>query len=76
LFDTEEMWINIELRTKENVMGIQPEGDAIKNAVKWIGQERKSNPSVDLSKLVEEAGRKFDLSPMDSEFLFRFVRKA
>ncbi len=57
-------------------MGIQPEGDAIKNAVKWIGQARKDNPDVDLAKLVDEASSKFDLSPMDSEFLTRFVRKA
>lgn len=57
-------------------MGIQPEGDAIKSAVKWIGEERKSNPDVNLGKLVDEASRKFDLGPMDTEFLTRFVREA
>ncbi len=54
-------------------MGVRPEGEAIKKAVQWVGEERKANPDRDLNQLVEEASRKYDLSPADADFLFRMV---
>lgn len=54
-------------------MGVQPEGEAIRKAVQWVGEERKANPGRDLNRLVEEASRKYDLSPADADFLFRMV---
>jgi hypothetical protein len=54
-------------------MGIQPEGESIRKAVKWISEERKFNSEKKLNELVEEASVKFDLSPNDADFLFRFV---
>ncbi len=54
---------------------VQPEGEDIRRAVKWISEERVSNPQKKLSELIDEACLKFDLSPMDAEFLFRTLRE-
>jgi hypothetical protein len=54
---------------------IMPQGEDLRKAVKWISEERQSRPVVKLSKLVEEASVKFDLSPADGEFLFKFFKK-
>lgn len=43
----------------------------VKKAVEWIGQRRKENPNAGLTALVEEACRKFDLSPIQADFLYR-----
>ncbi|MFH2061087.1 MAG: hypothetical protein ABIJ59_19660 [Pseudomonadota bacterium] len=53
--------------------GIQPTGEKLKKAVKWISDARKENPDINLSKLVDDAGLQFDLSPKDSQFLLRLV---
>jgi len=45
----------------------------IKQAVKWIDDQLTENPSVDRVKLVDEASRRFDLSPLDADFLFRHL---
>jgi hypothetical protein len=52
---------------------IQPEGEDLRNAVKWISEERKYGSSKKLSKLIEEACLKFDLSPVDAEYLSKFI---
>ena len=56
-------------------MSIQPTGEDLKKAVKWVSEERKFNPETPVQELVKTAGLKFDLSPKDAEFLFRFVMK-
>jgi hypothetical protein len=53
---------------------VLPEGEDIRRAVKWISEERVSNPQKKLSELIDEACLKFDLSPMDAEFLFRMLK--
>jgi hypothetical protein len=45
----------------------------IKAAVKWIDEQLRDNPSVNRVKLVDEASRRFDLSPLDEEFLLRHI---
>lgn len=54
---------------------VQPEGEDLRKAVKWISEERKYNPESKLAKLIEEACMKFDLSPMDAEYLLNFFKK-
>jgi hypothetical protein len=54
-------------------MSIQPTGEDLRKAVKWISEERQFNPSKELKTLVEEAGMKFDLSPKDADFLLRHL---
>ena len=45
----------------------------IKQAVKWIEEQLHDSPGVNRLKLVDEASRRFDLSPLDSDFLFRHL---
>lgn len=55
-------------------MSVQPEGEDLRKAIKWISEMRQEAPDKPLTRLVEEAGAKFDLAPKDQEFLYRFVR--
>ncbi len=54
---------------------VQPEGEDIRKAVKWISDERTYGAEKTLLKLIEEASLKFDLSPMDTEYLVNFFRR-
>ena len=45
----------------------------IKQAVKWIDDQLVDQPNSDRVKLVDEAARRFDLSPLDADFLFRHL---
>jgi len=53
---------------------LQPQGDKLKKAIKWISEKRKQTPDINLVKLVDDAGFQFDLSPKDSQFLLRLVK--
>ncbi len=54
---------------------IMPEGDGVKKAITWIDETKSDQPEKKLISLVDEAGMKFNLSPKDSDFLFRFYTK-
>ena len=56
-------------------MSIQPEGEELRRAVKWISEERQENPQQNINRLIEAACVKFDLSPKDEAFLFRFCKE-
>jgi len=45
----------------------------IKQAVKWIDEQLRDNPKADRTRLIDDAGRRFDLTPLDSEFLLRHL---
>ncbi|MBW1793536.1 MAG: hypothetical protein JRJ38_03785 [Deltaproteobacteria bacterium] len=53
-------------------MSIQPEGEDLRKATRWISDERLNNPKASLTNLIEQACVKFDLPPKDAEFLTRF----
>lgn len=55
-------------------MSIHPQGEDIRQAVRWVSEERKYNPDQKIKALVRKAVEKFDLSPKDAEFLDRFVQ--
>ena len=51
-----------------------PAGEAsIKQAVRWLDDQLREQPSADRLTLVDEASRRFDLSPADADFLFRHL---
>ncbi len=52
-----------------------PEGEDIKRAIKWISLRREETPEMPVAKLIEEAVFRFDLSPLDQEFLVGFFQK-
>ena len=54
---------------------VQPQGEDLRKAVKWISDERQYNPQARLSKLIEEACLKFDLSPTEEEYLLKMLKK-
>jgi hypothetical protein len=45
----------------------------IKQAVKWIDDRLHDDPKADRMRLIDEASRRFDLSPLDTEFLLRHL---
>jgi len=54
---------------------VQPQGEDMRKAVKWISEERQCNPGAKLAKLIEEACLKFDLSPTEAEYLFKLLKQ-
>jgi hypothetical protein len=56
-------------------MSIQPEGEDLRKAVKWISEKIKDCSDKPVMKLIEEAAMKFDLAPKDQEYLIRFYCK-
>jgi hypothetical protein len=50
------------------------QGEApIKQAIAWIDERLREQPAADRVKLVDEAGRRFDLTPLDADFLLRHL---
>jgi hypothetical protein len=47
----------------------------IRQAVKWIDDQLRDNPQADRMKLVDEASRRFDLTPLDTDFLIRHLKE-
>jgi hypothetical protein len=45
----------------------------IKQAVQWMDEQLRDNPAADRLKLVDEASRRFDLTPLDEDFLLRHL---
>jgi hypothetical protein len=56
-------------------MSIQPTGEDLRKAVKWVSDERKYNPGKELTAVIQEACVQFDLSPLDEDFLLRKLVK-
>jgi len=45
----------------------------VKQAGKWIDEKLAEQPDRDRTKLLDEAGRRFDLTPVEADFLFRHL---
>lgn len=45
----------------------------IRRAIKWIDERLREDPTADRTRLVDEAGRRFDLTPLDADFLWRHL---
>jgi len=45
----------------------------IKQAVAWMDDRLRDEPGADRLRLVDEAAQRFDLSPLDAEFLLRHL---
>ena len=54
---------------------VQPQGEDLRKAVRWISEKRKYEPGQTLAVLIEKACLKFDLSPMDAEYLFNLLKQ-
>ena len=49
--------------------GVMPEGDALRRALRWLDERVKEEPKIERSRLVGDAAVRFDLSPVEEEFL-------
>ena len=56
-------------------MSIEPQGEELRKAVKWISQERQDNPQQKTAQLIEAACLRFNLSPKDADFLARCLKE-
>ncbi len=56
-------------------MSLQPKGEKLRKAVRWISQQRVEEPKRSLGALVSDASRRFDLSPVEGDFLQQLVRE-
>ncbi len=45
------------------------EGDGIKKALRWLSERRQEAPQARRSALIDEAATRFDLSPLEVEWL-------
>ncbi len=48
-----------------------PQGEALRRAVRWLSERRAHDAAA-----IEEAARRFDLSPSEEEFLLRHFRES
>ena len=46
---------------------------AVRQAVKWIDEQQRERPQANRTALVDEASRRFDLSPLEADFLYRHL---
>ena len=54
---------------------ILPEGELLRRAAAWIREERACRPERSLFSCLDEAGMRFNLSPMDHRMLADFFRE-
>lgn len=54
---------------------IQPKGEKIRQAVKWISEKRKEDQTRQIFFLIQEAALRFNLSPNEEEFLVSFYEQ-
>ena len=47
----------------------------IQQAVKWIDEQLQANPQADRTTLIDDASRRFDLTPLDADFLLRHLSR-
>ena len=53
---------------------VQPKSENLRKAVKWISEEHKYNPDRSYRSIIEDACLKFDLSPMDAEYVYKLPK--
>jgi hypothetical protein len=49
--------------------GLVPEGESLRRALRWLDDRVKEDPRLDRARLVGEASVRFDLTPVEEEFL-------
>jgi hypothetical protein len=49
--------------------GVVPTSDSIRSALRWLSERRLDDMSTPRMKLIEEAALRFDLTPLEVDFL-------
>lgn len=50
---------------------ILPEGESLRRAVRWISDRRRDEPQAKIARLIDEASLRFDLTPLEADWLWR-----
>ena len=51
--------------------GVLPQGESIRRALRWLDDRVQDDPRVDRARLIGEAATRFDLTPLEEDFLLR-----
>ena len=51
--------------------GVLPHGESLRRALRWLSEQRLESPSAPRANLIDEAARRFDLSPTETDFLYQ-----
>lgn len=51
-------------------MALSSEGDGLKKAMRWLSDRRQEDPKAPRAQLIQEAGARFDLTPLELQFLY------
>lgn len=54
---------------------IIPQNELLRRALEYIDERAREHPDVSLASLLDEAGMRFNLSPLDTASLERFIRE-
>ena len=54
---------------------IQPKGERVRQAVKWISENRKEDDKRSVLSLIQDASLRFTLSPKEENFLRAFYEE-
>ena len=57
-------------------MSIQPKGEKLRNAVKWIAEMKQEDEGRSFTALIHKASMEFNLSPKEEAFLMDFYKGA
>lgn len=52
-----------------------PERESLRRALRWIAEHRAESPATPTAELVKEASRRFDLGPLDEEWLWQALTR-
>ena len=60
------------MKGADEMATIQPKGENMRQAVRWISAELVEDEKKALSKLIREAAHRYNLSPKEEEYLHSF----
>ena len=63
---------DVRVNWEKDMATIQPKGDKVRQAVKWISEGLLEDEGRGIALLIQEAASRFNLSPKDEEFLSSF----
>mgnify|MGYP001054361587 FL=1 len=53
---------------------VQPKGETLRQAVRWISEQLEEDPDRKRSGLIQEACARFNLTPKDEVYLISFYK--
>ena len=54
---------------------VMPHSELVRRAVEWIMTHQKENKDKPLHSIIDEAGMRFNLTPLETENLIQFLKK-